>query len=169
MKGLQEYEVSFSGLKQGKHQFEFPIEQKFFDLFDTEIDFDSYQGKASIELDKHSNFMEAEISTQGKVKLICDYDGEPFETEVENTFPLIIKFGEVFNDEDDEMLILPHEAYQFNVAQYIYENIVLSIPLKHQCEDCQKQHQEEDYIVGEDKYEDENDPRWDELKKLKNK
>ncbi len=168
MKGLREYEVSFSGLKQGKHVFEFPIDQKFFELFDTEIDFESYQGHATVILDKHSNFMEAEIKTRGKVTLLCDYHNEPFHTMVENSFPIIIKFGEEFDDQDDEVLILPHEAYQFNVAQYIYENILLSIPLKRQCEICESD-EVEDFFEGDEQEEKEIDPRWDALKKLKKK
>ena len=43
---------------------------------------------------------------------------------------LVVKFGSEFNDDHDEILILPHEAYQINIAQYIYELIVLSVPTK---------------------------------------
>ncbi len=169
MKGVRIYEVSFSGLKDGKHQFEFPITKEFFDLFDAEVDFLDYQGKAEILLDKHSTFMEAEITSKGTATLRCDYDGEPFKKEVENSFPLVIKFGEAFNDEDDEVLIIPHEAYQFNAAQYIYENILLSIPLKRACQVCQTDAEEQDYIIEDPEVEPTSDPRWDALKKIKKK
>ena len=43
---------------------------------------------------------------------------------------LLVKFGESYNDEDDEILILPHGEHQVNIAQYIYEMIVLSVPSK---------------------------------------
>ncbi len=167
MKGLKEYDLSFSGLKNGKHSFEFPINKEFFENFDTELDFENYEGIGYVDLDKHSNFMEAEILTKGKASLLCDYDTEPYEEEVENAFPLIIKFGEEYNDEDDEVLVLPEEAYQFSVAQYLYESVVLSIPLKRACSECLSntdEYQEEDF--GEEK-EKETDPRWEALKKLK--
>ena len=40
---------------------------------------------------------------------------------------LIVKFWEVYNDENEELLILPHGEYEFNIAQYIYETIILSV------------------------------------------
>ncbi len=167
MKGLKEYNLSFSGLKNGKHHFEFPIDKKFFENFDTELDFENYEGVGTVDLDKHTNFMEAEIQTKGKATLLCDYDTEPYEEEVENSFPLIIKFGEEYNDEDDEVLILPEEAYQFNVAQYLYESVVLSMPLKRTCSQCLENSEEESEEDFGEENEKEIDPRWEALKKLK--
>ena len=43
---------------------------------------------------------------------------------------LIVKFGDEYNDENEELLIIPHTDYKLNVAQFIYETIVLSVPLK---------------------------------------
>ncbi len=170
MKTLREYNVNFAGLKDGKHQFEFPLDQKFIEGFETDIDFENYKGIARVELDKHSSFMEALISTKGTVTLDCDYTTEPFQQKVSNSFKLIIKFGEEFNDEDDEVLVLPQEAYQFNVAQYIYENIILSIPLKRICQECAKEMEEDEEISEDTPNTKENiDPRWDALKNLKNK
>jgi len=42
---------------------------------------------------------------------------------------LIVKFGSS-DYESDEILVIPDGSYQINVAQHIYEIIVLSIPLK---------------------------------------
>jgi uncharacterized metal-binding protein YceD (DUF177 family) len=41
---------------------------------------------------------------------------------------LVVNFGDDFNDENEEILILPHGEYEINIAQYIYELIVLSMP-----------------------------------------
>ena len=54
----------------------------------------------------------------------CDLTNEPFKLDVENCIDLVVKFGSEFNDEDDEILIVPHGEYRINVAQYIYELIV---------------------------------------------
>ena len=43
---------------------------------------------------------------------------------------LVVKFGSEFNNEDDEILIIPHGEYKINIAQYIFELIVLSLPAK---------------------------------------
>ena len=36
MDKFRNYDVAFSGLKTGKHEFKFEVEQAFFDLFETE-------------------------------------------------------------------------------------------------------------------------------------
>jgi uncharacterized metal-binding protein YceD (DUF177 family) len=36
----------------------------------------------------------------------------------------------VFNNDNEELLILPHGEFQIDIAQYIYEMIVLSVPLR---------------------------------------
>ena len=36
----------------------------------------------------------------------------------------MVKFGDEYNDENDDILIVPHGEYEINIAQYIYELIV---------------------------------------------
>ena len=43
---------------------------------------------------------------------------------------MIVKFGATRETDPDEILIIPEGSYQINVAQYFYEMVVLSIPLK---------------------------------------
>ena len=74
--------------------------------------------------------MELHFHNKGIVNVNCDVSNEPFDLAVEGTLFLVVKFGEEYNDDDEEILILPHGEYQLNVAQYIYELIVLSIPAK---------------------------------------
>jgi hypothetical protein len=33
---------------------------------------------------------------------------------------LIVRFGEAFNNDNEELLILPHGEFEIDVAQYIY-------------------------------------------------
>jgi ribosomal protein L32 len=87
--------------------------------------------------------------------------------------PLVVKFGAVFNDENEEILILPHEAYEFSVAQYIYEMIILAVPNKRihpKVEDGTMQSAALDKLkeleIKEEKTVETTDPRWDKLKNL---
>ena len=74
--------------------------------------------------------IELNFNIKGTVNIPCDLTGELFDQEIEGNLPLIVKFGPEFNDENEEILILPYEEYQINIAQYIYELIVLSVPSK---------------------------------------
>ncbi|MCG8752956.1 DUF177 domain-containing protein, partial [Tenacibaculum finnmarkense] len=79
------------------------------------------------------------------------------------------------NDEHDEILILPHERYQLNVAQYVYESIVLSVPNRRVHPDVLNGTMESEAFqrLNKLKIKDEKiveevstDPRWDKLKDL---
>lgn len=129
MRKLKEYDISFAGLKQGSHQFDYHIDKHFLELFafDEVNDIDQI---VTVLLEKKSNLMELHFSSKGTVNVNCDLSNEPFDLAVSGTLFLVVKFGEEYNDEDEELLILPQGEHQLNVAQYIYELIVLSIPAK---------------------------------------
>jgi uncharacterized metal-binding protein YceD (DUF177 family) len=118
--------------------------------------------------------MELELKAQGTVNLACDLTSEPFDQPIESNLDLVIKFGEEFNDEDDEILVIPHGSHQFNIAQYIYEMGVLSVPTKRvhpgiadgtlDSEILRKLEELQPKEVKNE--ENEIDPRWDALKSL---
>ena len=82
------------------------------------------------ELEKKTNLLELHFHNKGTVNVNCDVSNEPFDLPVEGSLFLVVKFGEEYNDDDEELLILPYNEHQMNVAQYIYELLVLSIPAK---------------------------------------
>ena len=129
MKNLKEYLIPFAGLKIGKHQFEYQVDKKFFEHFD----FDEYNDvniKVDVILEKKSTMLELHFKHKGTVNVPCDVTNEDFDLPVKGKLTLIVKFGETFNDENEELLILPHGEFQVDVSQYIYELIVLSVPVK---------------------------------------
>lgn len=129
MKNLKEFDISFIGLKEGEHQFEYIIDETFFHFFE----FDEFN-KANVNVDllfvKKPTVLELDFSIDGWVEVACDLTNEPYQQPIESVFSLIVKFGEAYNDENDELLIIPHSEFKINIAQYIYEAIVLAVPLK---------------------------------------
>lgn len=176
MKVNKEFLVPFAGLKFGKHQFEFEIDKKFFEDFD----FDEYNDvniKVSLVLEKKTTMLELTFKSKGTVNVPCDLTNEDFDLPVKGKLELIVKFGEEYNDENDEMLVLPHGEHQIDVSQYIYEMIVLSVPSKRVHPGIKDgtiapeilQKLNELAPSEEQKEEDKDtDPRWDSLKKLLN-
>ena len=129
MKKLKDFDIPFVGLKQGKHQFDFDIKKAFFDAFEYD-DFNDADVKVSMELDKKSSLLELTFKAQGYVNVNCDVCNEQYDQEIKGKLHLVVKFGDQYNDENEEILIIPHGEHQINVAQFIYEMIVLSVPLK---------------------------------------
>ena len=169
----KEYSIPFAGLKQGKHKFEYQIDNTFFESFDYH-EFNDAAIRLNIVLEKMATVLELEMKTKGIVNLHCDLTNEPFDQKTEASLKLLVKFGESYNDEDDEILILPHGEHQVNIAQYIYEMIVLSVPSKRihpgvldgtlNSEALKKL---EELQPKENKKDKNNiDPRWEVLKKL---
>ena len=173
MKVNKEFLIQFAGLKQGKHQFEFNINKKFFDGFDFD-EYNSVDVKVNLILEKKSTMLELSFKHKGFVNVPCDLTNEDFDLPVKGKINLIEKFGEEYNDENDEMLVLPHGEFEVDVAQYIYEMIVLSVPSKRihpgvkdgTLDTAILDKLEELSPKEEHKEENNTDPRWDELKKL---
>lgn len=170
---IKEFFIPFKGLKLGKHEFGYQIGNAFFESFEY-TEFNGADIKIVAILNKMANMMELEIKATGKVNVNCDLTNEPFDQPITSSLPLIIKFGDEYNDEDDEILVLPHGEYQVNIAQYIYEMLVLAVPQKRihpgvqdgtlKSEALEKL--EELQPRATETKENETDPRWDGLKKL---
>lgn len=176
MKPLKEFTIPFVGLKIASHHFEYDIEKTFFEYFEYE-DFNDVAIKVKVDLNKKTTLMELHFVISGVVNVNCDITNEPYDQQIDNEFDLVVKFGDEYNDEDTDILILPHGAYEMNVQQYIYELIVLATPIKRihpgvedgtlnsdilkKLEELSPKTDLENDIKEEDV-----DPRWNTLKKL---
>jgi uncharacterized metal-binding protein YceD (DUF177 family) len=173
MDKLRNYEVAFSGLKNGKHQFKFEVEQSFFDLFETEQEFTNTHIVADVLLEKHTAFLDFMVAISGTVDLVCDISNEKFAHPINNNIKVLVKFGEEYDDSNEEVITIPHGDSAFNVSQIIYEAIVLSIPMKKISPNVKKEDIEliEKFSpkIQEQEEERDIDPRWEALKKLKDK
>lgn len=175
MKPLKEFTIPFVGLKVGKHHFDYEIEQKFFEYFEYE-DFNSCAVKVDVLFEKKSTLLELHFEISGKVNVNCDLTNEPYDQIIKNEFDLVVKFGEEYNDENIDILIIPHGEYEVNIQQYIYELIVLALPLKRIHPGVEDGTLDSDILnkleelspklkdIKEDQ--EETDPRWNTLKKL---
>lgn len=174
MDKFKEYNVQFANLKLGEHHFDFKVEQSFFDLFEFDQDFEKPEIDVDLLLIKKTTFMELYFSHQGKLNLICDISNDEYEQSIEGELKVIVKFGHEFDDSDDEVIVIPFGEHSINVAQLVYESILLSIPNKRVKPNLDEEELEllEKFSPSEkDEIDDEkeNDPRWDDLKKLLNK
>ncbi len=174
---LKTFDILFVGLKLGKHQFDYEIDNTLFEKFGFE-EFNKASLQVTAILDKRSTLMDLHLEAVGSVNVDCDVTNIPFDLPIATQMDLVVKFGEEFNDENEVLLILPHGEYRLNIAQYVYEMIVLSLPAKRihpGVEDGTLESEVLDKLreLSVDEPDEENidnkeiDPRWDVLKKLK--
>jgi uncharacterized metal-binding protein YceD (DUF177 family) len=179
MKDLKDFDISFIGLKEGLHHFEYKIEKAFFDFFKYE-EFYNSSVQVAVSFLKKATMFELSFDCKGWVEVDCDVTGEQFQQPIEANIDLIVKFGNEYNNENEELLIIPHSEYKINIAQYIYEAIVLNVPIKRihpgvadgtlHSEVLEKLKEFENKIVEdhEEDLEREIDPRWNKLKEYTN-
>ena len=171
MEALKDFLIPFVGLKEGSHDFKFVVDTTFFNEF-AFSDFSSANFKIDLVFEKKPNLMNLKFTVKGTAELVCDVSNEPFHHPIESSLDLIVKFGETFNDDHDEFIILPHGSYEINVAQPIYEMIVLAVPIKKihpgvtdgSLDTSLLKKLEELQPKAEHQIND--DPRWDKLKDL---
>ena len=179
MNKTKEYLIPFVGLKLGKHQFEYQINNAFFEIFDYN-EFQNSDIKVNVVLEKKSTMLELSLKHKGTVNVPCDLTSEDFDLPIKGKMKLIVRFGEMYNNDNEELLILPHGEFEMDIAQYVYEMIVLSVPLRRvhpgikdgslntealtklkelTIKEQKKEHKQE-------QKEENIDPRWDKLKQL---
>ncbi len=129
MKPNKDFDIEFVGLKLGLHDFEYTIENTFFQDIDF-IDFNSIKVLVKVKLVKKTTLLELNFESKGSVEVNCDISNEIYNQEINNSFDLVVKFGQEFNNDNEEILILPHNEHKINIEQLIYELIALSIPQK---------------------------------------
>jgi uncharacterized metal-binding protein YceD (DUF177 family) len=176
MKKTKEYLIPFVGLKLGKHHFEYQIDNTFFGIFEYD-EFQNSDIKVNVVLEKKSNMLEISFKQEGNVNVPCDVTGEDFDLPIKSKMKLIVRFGEEFNNDNEELLILPFGEFEVDIAQYIYEMIVLSVPLRRVHPGVKDGTLESEALKKlnelavketkkENKQEENIDPRWDKLKQL---
>lgn len=168
MKALTVYSVQFSGLAPGKHEYEYEIDKKFFDAIEYS---ELKEGNVhlALELEKHNTMLVLNFSLRGTITVNCDRCGDAFSLPVKDKQRLIVKFGEQAGEETEEIIVIPRNESEINVAHYIYEYICLALPQKriHPEGKCNKE-----ALKQLEKLEEENnknkttDPRWEGLKNI---
>jgi len=175
MKKLKDFTIQFVGLKNGKHLYDYKIEKAFFDEFEYD-DVNNIDVQAKTILNKKETHLEFNFDISGIANVNCDLTNEPYPERISGNFDLVVKFGDDYNNENEDIIIIPHGEYEINIAQFIYELIVLSIPSKRIHPGVKDGTLKSDIL---DKLEElspkekentsddtKTDPRWDTLKKL---
>jgi len=126
---LKEYSIPFVGLEPGNHQFEFEVNDSFFEYFE----FSQIQHAKihiAVALEKMERMMVFTIGIEGKALVTCDRCTEEFYFPVSDTQRLIVKLGAEYMEESEDVVVIPETEYKFDLSTYIYEFIHLALPVR---------------------------------------
>ncbi len=71
------------------------------------------------------------FDVHGTLTLLCDRCLDDLVIPVDTTYDINVEYGDEYNDDSDELLIIPNSDNYLNVSYMIYDTVVLSIPIKH--------------------------------------
>jgi uncharacterized protein len=172
--GIAAYSINIVGLSNKEHHFQYEFGSEFFRKYGTDI---VSEGKFLVDLSltKHETFIETQFKISGAAHLTCDRSLEPFDFPIESKNKIVFKYGDEYQEITDEIIVIPRDTATLELGQYIYEFIALGIPLKKLHPKFQDEGEDgsEGKIVytseaaEEKKDEEDTDPRWNILKKLK--
>ncbi|MBS3806012.1 MAG: DUF177 domain-containing protein [Bacteroidales bacterium] len=170
---LKKYRVNFRELDLGHHRFSFEIDDRFFSWFEkSEIQQGSLT--AAVELIKEERLTTLHVKLLGEVSVRCDRCLDYFMHPVEFTGTLYVKPEEDEWEEKgkEEVILVSPDQSEVDLAQYFYESIHLSLPLKRVHPDDENGNStcDQDMLklleAHQREEQNETDPRWDKLKNL---
>lgn len=171
---ISKYDIAYKGLKEGKHKFEYQINDTFFELIEGSL-VQKANIAAVVTLEKRSTMLILLFEIEGTVELTCDRCLENYDQPIKQKAELFVKFGEEKYEDGDDIYWISPEEYHLNIAQLLYEYTVLSIPVKHIHPDnkegnstCNTEMIEQIKKYSIIEKEENPDQRWEVLKKLEN-
>jgi uncharacterized metal-binding protein YceD (DUF177 family) len=172
-------------------KYEYRLDNKFFvDIDGAEVQ----KGKVDVSLsvERKTSSFEMKFYLTGVVYVPCDRCLDGMEQAIKAENRLIVKFGKEYAEESEEILVISEEEGALNLAWFLYEFVVLAVPMKHvhmpgkcnktmtsklkkhsakQMNDDDEDEEDYGYTNDEPATDDEpetttTDPRWDALKDL---
>lgn len=168
---FDKYNVDLKGMKASSLDMEFDLDNAFFADIDGE-EFQKGTVKAKVVVKKGRDIFDFSFALTGTVVVPCDRCLDDLEIEVDTVNTLRVKLGDSYADEGD-IVIIPEQEGDLNIAWYLYEFIVLALPMKrvhapgkcnHEMTGKLKKHSAE--AVGDEGEEMQVDPRWAGLKDI---
>ena len=133
----RDFEIAFVGLKPGIHEYNYEINDRFFEVFQQQ-DFRHCKANVKLTLDKNNGFMLLKFEIGGTLEVTCDRCNSNLPLELWDEFHMTVKMveePELMNGQEDDpdVWYISRGESHIDVANWIYEFINLSIPMQKSC------------------------------------
>lgn len=190
MSKFEQYYINLKDIKSEKQSFEYTLDGDYFKKIDSP-EVKKGNVHAVVTVKKKLDVFELSFQINGTIQIPCDRCLDDMDQPINYKENLLVKFGNQFSEEKDTVII-PESDGGINIAWFLYEFIVVNIPIKHvhpagECNQTMmsklKKHithqksenddeaiddDDEDLFDGDDDSDDNKptDPRWDGLKNI---
>ena len=129
MSKFELYNVVLKDINNETRLIEFELDEAYFKKIDSP-EVQKGNVKAKISVQKKLTTFELQFLLDGSITIPCDRCLDDMVQPIHYKEKLQVKFGDKFAEED-EIVIVPELEGAINVAWFLYEFIVLNIPMKH--------------------------------------
>lgn len=170
MKHLRAFKIDIFGLSNNSHTFDLSFDEAFFAEFEDSL-VSKGKGTCHVDLMKSDSMITLDLTIDGTIELECDRSLELFDSPVSIKSEVIFKYGDEEKELSDEVFVILKDQQEINIGEFLYEFIMLEIPMKRLHPKFQNDDDDDsDILIYADESDDKEegiDPRWEALKKLK--
>lgn len=172
---FQEFDINLYQLKNRQYEYLYKVEDSFFSKFEKSL-VEKGSANVNVQLVKSEHGIVVDYHISGVVQLVCDKSLEVFDEPIEVQETVVYKYGDVYEEVSENLIIIKRDTLSINLAQSIYELIAVTIPYKKVHPKYRTEDEDESVQGGEIIYSSEEpegdqkeeiDPRWAELLKLR--
>ena len=175
----RQFKIRISGIELGKHCFSIDCDKEFFELAGIEQLLDG-RLVLRVEMEKSEKMVDFQCHFEGEVVAECDRCLTPVTLPMNFDERLIVKLvSENYRSEEeqeDDIWMMDENTYEIDLFHFVYECIVLALPIRIVHEDdadgtptCDPEvmRRLDEMNTENIDNEQETDPRWDALKNIK--
>lgn len=124
------YKLPLKSLAKGSHEFDYVLGKQFFadmenaDIRDAEVN-------VRLTVAYNGDIYDLNFVFSGEVTVLCDRCLDDLHLPIDTTYHIVVRYGDDFNDDSDELLEIPESDNYLNVAYMMYDTVALAIPIKH--------------------------------------
>jgi uncharacterized metal-binding protein YceD (DUF177 family) len=138
MSSRREFEIAFVGLRPGIHEFNYEIDDSFFEGYEQQ-EFRNSKAHVKLFLEKNNSFLRLRFEIGGQAEVTCDRCNSELPMQLFDEFTMTVKMVEEPDEmneqeEDPDVFYISRGESHIDVKNWIYEFINLSLPMQKTCE-----------------------------------
>jgi uncharacterized metal-binding protein YceD (DUF177 family) len=125
-----EFKLPLKTLQPGEHKFSYTLGKQFFVNMES-ADIRDAQLSVDLTVNYRADIYDLDFAITGEVTLLCDRCLDEMQYPIDATYHVMVKYGDRYRDDSDEVLEIPFSENDLNVAYMIYDTVSLEVPIKH--------------------------------------
>lgn len=130
MSQLASCTLELRNMPVGIQQFSYTVGEQFFRQMES-ADIRSGEVSVTLTAERKDDLFDLTFQLEGEIVIGCDRCLDDLAHRVSTTYHTVVKYGDCYNEDNDEEIIVPEGERSFDLSRLIYDSIALTVPLKH--------------------------------------